>query len=62
MEVHVERLPGEPVIKHDFSTDEGFERESSEHVESETETRDVDHGVVGGEVVEDVALRKGAEG
>jgi len=56
MEIHVERFVGEPVVEHYFAADEGFEGEGGEHVEAETETGDVYHGVVGGEVVEDVAL------
>lgn len=62
MEVHVEWLTGEPVIQHDFATDESFEREGGEHVEAEAEPGNVYHGIVGGEVVEDVALRERAEG
>lgn len=62
MQVHIERLSWEPVIEHHFTADEGFEGESGEHVEPETETRYVDHRVVGGEVVENVAFGFGAEG
>jgi hypothetical protein len=56
MQIHVEGFTGEPVIEHYFSADECFERECREHVEAETKTGDVDHRVVGGEVVEDVSL------
>ncbi|PQE07524.1 ribosomal biogenesis Gar2 protein [Rutstroemia sp. NJR-2017a BBW] len=62
MQMHVERVPGEPVVEHDFAADEGFEREGGEHVKAETETREIDEGVGGGEVVEDVAEGEGAEG
>lgn len=62
MQVHIKRLGREPIVEHDFAADEGFERKSSEHVEAETEACNVDHGVVGGEVIEDVALGEGAEG
>lgn len=55
MQVHVERIPGEPVVEHDLPTDKGFQRQSGEHVQPEAEAGDVDHGVVGGEVVEDVS-------
>lgn len=61
MQVHVERFAGEPVIEHDFSADERFERESGQHVESEAETCDVDHCVVRWKIVEDVAFGFGAE-
>ena len=62
MEVHVERLAREPVIEHDFAANKGFQWESGEHVESETEAGDVHHDVVRREVVEYVALGKRAEG
>lgn len=62
MKVHIKRFTGEPIIEHDFSANEGFEGEGSEHVEAETETGYVYHYVVGGEVVEDVALGEGTEG
>lgn len=56
MKIHVEWFTREPIIEHYFATNEGFEREGSEHVEAKTETGDVDHCIVGREVVEDVAL------
>lgn len=62
MQVHVEWIAGEVVVEHHFAADEGFEWESGEHVKSETEARDVDHCVVGGEVVEYVTLGEVAEG
>lgn len=62
MQVHVEGLAWEPVIEHHFAADEGFKWERGEHVEPEAEARDVHHGVVGGEVVKDVAFGLGAEG
>lgn len=62
MQVHVEGFPREPVGEHYFAADEGFEGEGGEHVEAETEARDVYHCVVRGEVVEDVSLGFGAEG
>lgn len=46
MQVHVERFAGEPVVEHNFSADESFEREGGEHVEAETKPGDVDHYVV----------------
>jgi hypothetical protein len=62
MKVHVERLAGEPVVEHYLPADESFEGEGGEHVQPETETGDVYHGVVGWEVVEDVSLGEGTEG
>ncbi|KAM0134030.1 hypothetical protein ACHAP3_005747 [Botrytis cinerea] len=62
MQMHVEWVAGEPVVEHDFATDECFEREGGEHVETEAETGEVDEGVCGGEVVEDVAEGFGTEG
>lgn len=61
MEVHVEGFVGEPVVEHYFAADECFKGEGGEHVEAETETSDVDHCIVGWEIVEDVALGEGAE-
>ena len=62
MQVHVKRLAREPIVEDDFAADKGFKWEGSEHVESETKTGDIDHGVVRGKVVKDVAFREGAEG
>ena len=56
MQVHVEGFAREPVVEHYFAAYEGFEREGGEHVQTETESGDVDHYVIGGEVVEDVSL------
>lgn len=54
---------GEPVVVHDFSTDETFEWECREHIETEAEAGDLDHDVaLRGEVIEDVALCEVAEG
>ena len=50
------------VVQRDFAADEAFERERGQHVQPEAETRDVYHGVVRGEVVEQVSLCQGAEG
>ena len=47
---------------HDLAADEAFERQGGEHVEAEAEAGNVDEDVVGGEVVQDVALGQGAEG
>lgn len=62
VEVHVERGVWVEVGKDDFATDESFEGQGGEHVEAETETGNVDHGVCGRKVVEHVALREGAKG
>jgi hypothetical protein len=62
VKIHIERFSREPIIEHYFPTDESFEGKSGEHVEPETETSDVDQSIVGGEIVEDVALGEGAEG
>ena len=56
MQVHIERFAGEPAVEHYFAADEGFEREGGEHVQTKTEAGDIDHYVIGGEVVEDVSL------
>lgn len=62
MQVHVEGVAGEIVVEHHLAADKGFQRQSGEHVEAETEAGDVDHGVVGGEVVEHVAEGAVAKG
>lgn len=62
VQIHVEGLAGEVVVEHDLTAHKGLERERREHVEPKTQPRHVDHGVVGGEVVEDVAERLVAEG
>lgn len=49
-------------MQHHLAADERFEGKGREHVESEAETRDVHHGVVGGKVVEHVTFSLGAEG
>ncbi len=51
----------EPVVVHHLPAHEALEGQGSEHVEAEAEARDVDQDVVGGEVVEHVALGQGAE-
>lgn len=58
----IEGLVGEPESDHDVAADEALERERRDHVEAEAEAGDVDHEVVGGEVVEHVALGGGPEG
>jgi len=62
MEVHVKGFRGEIVIEDYLAADEGFEGESGKHVEAETEASEVHHGVVGGEIIEHVALGQVAEG
>lgn len=62
MQVHVERFAREVVVEHDLAADKGLERQRGEHVEAEAQARDVDHGVVRGEVVEHVAQGLVAEG
>ena len=54
MTVHVEGLVREEVCQHYLTTHKGFERKRGEHVESKAKTRNVDHGVVSREVVENV--------
>lgn len=44
------------VVENDFAADKDLERERRQHVESETEAGHVGEGVVGGEIVQDVAL------
>jgi len=56
MSVRIPWLVRKPVIRHDLTADEGFEREGRQHVETETEARNIDHSVVCREVIEDVAL------
>lgn len=60
--MHVERLPGEIVIEHHLSTDEGFQGERREHVQPKAQPCDIHHRVVGREVVEYVAERLVAKG
>jgi len=58
----VVRLGRVVVVFHDFATDEAFERQRGQHIQAEAEAGDVDEEVVGGEVVEDVALCQIAKG
>ena len=51
MAVRLVGLLGKPVIVHDLTADECFEWKGSQHVESETETRNVDEEVIVGEIV-----------
>lgn len=62
MQVHVERIAGEPVVEHDLAADEGLEGQGGEHVETEAEPGNVHHDVVTREVVEDVTFGERAEG
>ena len=52
----VERFSREVIGLHDLPANKRLQREGGEHVQSETETCDVHHHVVRGEVIEDVAL------
>lgn len=56
MATSTERRLGVVVILHDLSADKSLERKSCEHVEAEAETSNVDHEIVAGKVVEDIAL------
>lgn len=47
----IEWFRGEIVVVYYFATDERFEGEGGEHVEAETETSEVYHGIGKGEVV-----------
>jgi len=60
--LRVEGFIGEVVVRHHLSADEGLEWQSRQHVESKAEPSDVDHDVVGREVVEHIALRFVAKG
>ena len=46
MTLHVEGFAVKEVLLDDFPTDEQFQGERREHVESEAEPRDVDQGIV----------------
>lgn len=61
MSVGMERIVGKPIVVHDFSAHECFERQSCQHVQAEEEASDVDHEVVIWKVVEHVAKRLVAE-
>lgn len=53
-----------PVRQHDFATHKRLEWQRGQHVEPEAQPRNVDHAVVGGEIVEDIAeglVAKGEE-
>ena len=43
-----------PVRDHDFTADERFQWHRRQHVQTKAQTRNVDHDVVRGEIVEDV--------
>jgi len=60
--VGIVRLAGEVILGHDFAADEALQRQRGDHVQPEAEARDVDHDVVGGKVVEHIALGHVAEG
>lgn len=62
MQIHVKRLSWEPIVEHDFPTDERFEWQSRKHIESEAESCHVDHNVVGWEVVENISFGERTEG
>jgi len=55
MAVRVVRLVWKPIVGHDFSTYEGFERKRSKHVEAETQSRNIDHEVIIWKVIQHVA-------
>lgn len=58
----VVRLFWEPVIVHDFSTDEAFERKCGEHIQPEAQTCNLDHEVaLRREVVQDITSRQISE-
>jgi len=61
MAIHVERLVRKVVERHDFSADKAFQRQSREHIQSEAETGNVDHDIVGGEIVQHISLSHVAE-
>jgi len=48
-------------VYHYFTAYKGFKREGSEHIEAKTETGDIDHNAVFGEIVENVSLGEGTE-
>ena len=52
---HAERTIGVKVRLHHLSADKGLQGQRRQHVEAEAQPRHVDHGVVCGEVVQDVA-------
>ena len=63
MAVRMVRLCWEIVIVHDLSAHEGLEWKSRQHVQPETETCDLDHGVrPRWEIVQNVAFGERAEG
>lgn len=55
MAIRVERLVRKPIVVHDFSADEGLERQGGEHVQAKEEAGNVDHQVVPREVVQHIA-------
>lgn len=54
--IGVEVFGGKVVFCHDFSADEAFQWKCGEHVQAKAESSDVDHEVVVGEVVQNIAL------
>ena len=62
MAIRLVWLIGEIIVVHNFSADEAFEWERSEHVQAEAETRDLHYEMtLSREVVEDVAFRAVSE-
>lgn len=55
MTIHVEGLVREEVCQHHFTADKCLQGQGGEHVEAKAKTCNVDHGVVCGKVVEDIA-------
>ena len=48
-------------MNHNLAADKSFEGEGGEHVETETETGDVNHDAIFGEVIEHISLSQGTE-
>lgn len=62
MQIHVEWLAGEVVVEHDLAAHKGLEGQCCEHVQAKAQPCNIDHGVVGWEVVEHIALCLVAKG
>lgn len=62
MKIHVEGFTRKPVVHHDFAANEGFEREGGEHVETKTESSNVDHNAIFWEVVEYIPFGERTKG
>lgn len=60
--MHVEWFARKPIVEHDFTAHKGFKWKCRKHIEAEAKTSNVDHYIVGREVVQDVALSFSAEG